>query len=83
MFIDFPPDFHKEFAESHSSVGSVQDLQTRGRWFDPRLGQFSVRGLMIAIAPGFILLSPVSIATTMVMWESNQWLRKNILRSIG
>ena len=33
--------------ESHSSVGSVADLRTEGRWFDPRLGQYSFRGTMI------------------------------------
>ena len=52
-------------------VGSVADLRTRGRWFDPRLGQYSFRGLMIVIATGF---SPLSFVSTMVMWESSQWL---------
>ena len=28
-------------AEPHSSVSSVADLRTRGRWFDPQLGQYS------------------------------------------
>ena len=41
-------------AEPHSSVGSVANLRTGGRWFDPRLGQYSFRGLMIVIATGFI-----------------------------
>ena len=27
-------------AKPHSSVGSVPDLTTEGRWFDPRLGQY-------------------------------------------
>ena len=40
--------------ELHSSVGSVADLRTGGFWFDPRLGQYSFRGLMIVIATGFI-----------------------------
>ena len=70
-------------AEPHSSVGSVQDLRTRGRWFDPRLGQYSFRGLMIVIATVVIPLSPLSIVLTMVMWESSQWLGKNIVRSTG
>ena len=48
-------------AESHSSVGSVVDMKTGGRWFDPRLGQYSFRGLMIAIATKFIPLSPLSV----------------------
>ena len=30
-----------------SSVGSIADLRTGGCWFDPRLGQYSFRGLMI------------------------------------
>ena len=46
------------YAEPHSSVGSAADLRTRGRWFDPRLGQYSFRGLMTAIETGFILLLP-------------------------
>ena len=70
-------------AEPHSSVGSVADLRTGGRWFDPRLGQYSFRGLMIAIATGFIPLSPLSIFSVMVNWESSQWLEKNIVESIG
>ena len=28
-------------AESHSSVGTVADLRTGGRWFDLRLSQYS------------------------------------------
>ena len=46
-------------AEPHSSVGSVADLRT-GRWFDPLLGQYSFRGLMIVNATGFTPLSPLS-----------------------
>ena len=34
-------------AEPHSSIGRVADLRTRGLWFDPLLGQYSFRGLMI------------------------------------
>ena len=70
-------------SEPHSSVGSVADLRTGGRWFNPRLDQYSFRGLMIVIATGFIPLSPLSVVSTMVMWESNQWLGKNIVRSTG
>ena len=43
--------------ESHSSVCSVQDLRTGGRWFDPWLGHYFFRRLMIVIATGFIPLS--------------------------
>ena len=39
------------------SVG-MQDLRTGGRCFDPRFGQYSFRGLVIALATGFIPLSP-------------------------
>ena len=46
-------------AEPHSSVGSVADVRTGGHRFDPRLGQYSFRGLMIVIATGFIPLSPL------------------------
>ena len=61
-------------AGTHISVGSAQDLRTRGRWSDPRLGQYSFRGLMIVIATRFIPLSPLSIVSTMVMWENSRWL---------
>ena len=54
-------------SEPHSSVGSVADLRTGGHWFDPRLGQYSFRRLMIVIATGFIPLSPLSIVSRMVM----------------
>ena len=37
-----------------SSVGSVQDLRTGGRWFDPRLGKDSLRGFVTVLATGFI-----------------------------
>ena len=70
-------------AEPHSSAGSVADLRTGGRWFDPRLGQYSFRGLMTVIATGFFPLSPLSVVSTMVMWESSQWLGNNIVWSTG
>ena len=44
-------------------VGSIQDLGTGCRGFDPRLGQYSFRGLMIVISTGSILLSPLSIVS--------------------
>ena len=70
-------------AEPYSSVGSVADLRTEGRWFDPRLGQYSLRRFMIVIATTFIALSPLSVFSTIVtMWESSQWLGKNIVRTI-
>ena len=57
--------FHRVFqklpAEPLSSVGSVAYLRNRGRWFDPRFGQFSFQVLMIVIATGFVPLSSLSI----------------------
>ena len=67
------------YAGPHSSVSSVADLRTGGRWFDPWLRQYSFRGLMIVIATGFIPLSPLSIVSTNVIWESSQWLGKNVV----
>ena len=54
---------NKESAETHSSVGSVANLRTGGRRFDPRLGQYSFRRLVIVFATGFIPLSPLSIVS--------------------
>ena len=47
----------KSYCEKPSPI--AQDLRIGGRWFDPQLGQYSFRGLMTAIATGFILLSPL------------------------
>ena len=66
-----------EHSEPHSSVGSVADLIKGGRWFVPRLDQYSSRGLIV-IATGFIPLSPLSVVSTMVMSESSQWLGRNL-----
>ena len=41
------------------------------------------RGLMKVIDTEFITLSPLSVVSTIVMWESSQWLVKNIVRSTG
>ena len=54
-------------AKPHSSVGSVVYLRTGGLQFDPWLAQYSFQGLMIVIATGFILLSPLSIVSSMIM----------------
>ena len=72
----FMPLFKLIKPSSIAQSGSVVDLRTGGRWFDTRLGQYSFRGLMIVIATGFIPLSPLSVVSAMVMWESNQWLGK-------
>ena len=63
-------------AEQHCSVGSIADLRAGDRWFHPRLGQYSFRGLIIDIATGFIV-------STMGMWESSQWLEKNVVWGTG
>ena len=42
--------FHWLKAKPHSSVGSVENLRTRGRWFNPQLGQYSGREMMIVTA---------------------------------
>ena len=68
--------------EPHSSVGSVAALRIRGCWFDPLLGQYSFLELIV-IAIGFIPLSLLSVVTTMVTWESSQWLRKSIVHGTG
>ena len=40
--------FTKIIAEPHNSIGSVADLKTGGHLFNPRLSQYSFRGLMIS-----------------------------------
>ena len=52
--------YQKKSAKPLISVGSDADLRT-GHWLDPQLGQYSFRGLMIAIETGFIPLSPLSV----------------------
>ena len=74
---------HYYEAEPHSSVSSIADLRTGGHWFDSRLKQYSFRRMMIVIATVFIPLSLLSVVSTMVMWESNQWLGKNSVWSIS
>ena len=69
------------YRTSEFLFSSVADLKTGGHLFDPRLGQYSFRRLMIVIATGFIPHSTLSVVSTMNMWESSQWLGKNILRS--
>ena len=51
--------------EPRSSVSGIADLRTGGRWFDPRLGQYSLQGLMIVIVTGFLPLSLLSVVLTM------------------
>ena len=55
-----------------------------GRWFGPLLGQYFLQELMVLTSTGFIpFSSPLSVVSTMAMWESSQWLGKNIVRSTG
>ena len=61
----------------------AQDLRTGGGRFDPQLGHYSFSELMTVIATEFIPLLPLSIVPIMVMWESSQWLGKNIVWSPG
>ena len=70
-------------ADPHSSFGSVQDLRTRDRWFDPRLGQYSFRELTIFITTGFIPLQrcPLfrQVGKQPVVWEeyyAEYWLKE-------
>ena len=35
--------YYITYVEPHSSVGSVEDLRTGGRWFDPQHDQYSFR----------------------------------------
>ena len=49
----------------------------------PRLSQYSFQGLIKVLATRFIPLSPLSIVSAMVLWESSQWLRKDSVQSTG
>ena len=62
---------------------NAEDLRTGSRWFDPRLSKYSLPGLMIVIATGFIPLSPLSVVLTTVKWESSKSLGKNIVQITG
>ena len=83
MIMHHTGELSKPDAELHSSVSCVADWKAGGRWFDPRLSQYSFLGLITVVATGFIPLSPWSVVSTMVMWESSQWLGKNIVQSTG
>ena len=51
-----------------SSVGSIQDSTTGGRWLDTQLGQYSFRGLIMVIP-----LSPLTIVLTMIHMGKQPW----------
>ena len=62
-----------------TTTTTSSDLRTGGRWFDPLLGQYSLRGLMIVISTELIRPSPPSVVSTIS--GSSQWLGKNIVPS--
>ena len=64
------------FAEPHSRVSGVADLKTGGRWFDPRLGQYSCQRLMVVIATGLIPPSPLPVVATMVYGQAASGLER-------
>ena len=51
--------------------------RTGGHWFDSWLSQYSLWGLMMVIATGFIPLSLLSIVLKIFMWDSSQNEKKN------
>ena len=61
----------------HCSDGKIADLRT-GRWFNPRLGHYSFRGLMLVIP-----LSPLSVVLTIVMWKAASGLEEILCRVLG
>ena len=76
---------HKMIPEGISSCTKPvpMNLRTGGRWFDSRLGHCFSGRLMIVIATGFILLSPMTNISTMVICGSSQWLERKTVRSTG
>ena len=83
FIIDISLTFISGRAKLHSSVGSIVDLRTGGRWLDPQLGQYSLRGLMIVIATGFIPLSPRSIVLKMVHGKAASGLERILCGVLG
>ena len=69
--------------EPHSSVGSVADLRTAGCWFNPGLGQYSLRGLMILVATSLIPLSHrFPLFRHRLCWKGARGLEKILCRSL-
>ena len=58
------------------SSTSAINLRTGGRLFDPWLCQYSIGGLMIVIATGFIPLSPLSVFLTIVCGKAGNGLER-------
>ena len=71
-----------QMAEPHTSVGSVVDLRTGGRWFDPQLSKYSFRGLTLVIATGFIPLSPLSVVLTMLCGKAARGLERILCKEL-
>ena len=69
------PNFKLVYAKPHSLGGGVMDMRTGGRWFDPRPGKYSFRGLMIVVATGHSSLTAVRrfdndfVGKQQVSWE--------------
>ena len=61
-----------------SSCSLVRRVQDLIKSFDP-----CSTYMLPMIATGFIALSPLSLVSTMVMWESSKWLGKNTMWSTG
>ena len=74
---------HFSSPSSYGSLGSIEDLRTGGRWFEPlawpifflNVGDSHCNRIHPAL--GF------SIFLTIFLWESRQWLGKNIVQSTG
>ena len=67
------------FPSPHRSVSCVKDFRTGGLLYEPLAGPFSFPGLMTIVVTGFLPQPLLSIVLMMVMWESSQWLGKNIV----
>ena len=69
-------------AQPEAQSLAYRNFRKDGCWFDPWLIQYSFRELMIVIATGFTPLSPLSIVSTMIMWESSHRLGKDWLKEL-
>ena len=63
-----------------SPVGSVVDLKTGGHWFDPRLGQYSFRGLMIVIMTDSFLSHCCPLFRQWLCWKAASGLDRILCR---
>ena len=66
-------------AKPHCSVSSVADLRTRGRWFNPQLGQYSLPELIIVISLSVLCFDNGYVGKHPVAWKkysAEYWLKK-------